>query len=89
MADHKKELKDAIEKAFKEPFTASQLWALTRLAKYVRLRARHNGAFNNLMNELFSYATFRQVIKTKQNGEKYPGLQITVNGEEVSEEEEE
>lgn len=89
MADHKKELKDTIEKAFKEPFTASQLWALTRLAKHVRRYARNNIAFNNLMNDLFAYATFRKVTKTKQNGEKYPGLQITVNGEEVSEEEEE
>jgi hypothetical protein len=89
MADHKKELKDTIEKAFKEPFTASQLWALTRLAKYVRLRARNNNAFNNLFNSLFDNATFRQVTKTKKDGSTYPGLSIRVNDQEISEEEEE
>lgn len=86
--DRTKRLKESIDKAFHEPLNANQLWALVKLSKYVRLRARNNSAFNNLMNSLFPHATFRQVTKTKSNGETYPGLSITINGKEISEDEE-
>lgn len=79
--DRVKELKESIEKAFHEPLNASQLWALVKLSKHVRLRARNNSAFNNLFNSLFPYARFRQIQKTKANGEKYEGLSITVAGQ--------
>lgn len=80
MFDRVTELKNSIEKAFHEPLNASQLWALTKLAKHVRLRARNNNAFNNLMNNLFPHASFRTVTKTKKDGTTYPGLKITTNG---------
>ena len=54
-----------------------QLWALTLFAKHVRLRARNNSAFNNLMNAVFVHAKFKQVTKTKPDGSTYPGLEIT------------
>lgn len=68
---------------------ARQLWAIVKLCKWVRLRARNNSAFNNLFNTLFPYARFRQVTKTRVNritgqNESYPGLEIEVNGESVS-----
>lgn len=65
-------------------FTAEQLWALTKFAKRVRLRARNNGAYNNLCNRMFPYARFRQVPKVNSKGETYDGLSITVNGQTVS-----
>lgn len=86
--DRVTELKNSIDKVFKEPLTAEQLWAITRLCKHVRLRARNNSAFNNLFNQLFKHATFRQVTKTKQDGSTYPGLSITVDNNEISENEE-
>jgi len=56
-----------------------QLWLLTKFAKYVRLRARNNTAFNNLMNQVFPYARFEQVTKTRVDGTgAYPGLKITI-----------
>lgn len=87
--DRVKQLKDTIKKEFKDEFTAGQLWAITKLCKHVRLRARNNSAFNNLFNSLFDNATFRQVTKTKKDGSTYPGLSIRVNDQEISEEEEE
>jgi hypothetical protein len=80
----------AIE-TFKEDFerefgtlTAKQLWILVRFAKHVRLRARNNTAFNNFCNRTFPNATFRQITKTKSNGETYQGLSLVVEGEEFS-----
>jgi hypothetical protein len=72
---------------------ATQLWALVKFAKNVRLRCRNNSAFNNFMNQTFGdYASFRTVTKTRKNwktglDETYPGLQITVKGETKEEEE--
>lgn len=76
--DRVQNLKNALDSAFKEPLNAQQLWALTKLSKHVRLRARNNSAFNSLMNSLFPQASFRTVTKTKHNGEQYPGLQIAM-----------
>lgn len=75
---------------FKEEFeflfgklTSKQLWLLVRFAKYVRLRARNNVAFNNLANRIFPYAKFRQIEKTNtKDGTKYMGLSLVVDGEE-------
>ena len=62
---------------------AKQLWLITKLSKYVRLRARNNAAFNNLFNQVFPHARFSQVTKTRiprfvGDAPSYPGLQITV-----------
>jgi len=86
--DRVSQLKQEIDKVFKEQLTANQLWAITKLCKHVRLRARNNSAFNNLFNSLFPHARFRQVTKTKKDGSQYPGLSITVDNNEVSEDEE-
>ena len=78
-----------LRKEFEENFgklTTRQLWILTILCKNVRLRCRNNTAFNNSMNRIFPYATFRQIEKIKSStGEKYPGLSIVVKGEEFQE----
>ncbi len=88
--DRVKQLKDTLDSAFKEPLTAQQLWALTKLSKHVRLRARNNSAFNNLMNSLFPQALFKTVTKTKRDGTQYPGLQIAMkDGSQYETEEEE
>lgn len=76
--DGEKYVKDLIDKAFKEELTAQQLLAISKLCKRVRKYARHNIAFNNLMNRMFTYASFREVTLTKRNGEQFPGLQITM-----------
>jgi hypothetical protein len=73
----KNELRESIDGAF-DTMSVQQLWAITKLCKFVRQRARNNAAFNNLMNELFPHARFRQVEKQKENGETYPGLEITL-----------
>ncbi len=57
--------------------TAKQLWAIVKIAKHVRLRARNNVAFNNYMNKIFPYAKFQTVTKNRMDGSSYPGLQIT------------
>lgn len=62
--------------------TGEQLWAIVKLCKYVRLRARNNAAFNNLMNKVFPYARFEQVTKTRADGSTYPGLQIVMRNDE-------
>lgn len=87
MAFGEAELKAELEAAFGKELSGRQLWALTKLAKRVRLRARNNNAFNGLMNRLFPHANFRQVTKTKKDGTTYPGLSITVNGTDHSEDE--
>jgi hypothetical protein len=87
--DRVSKLKEDIDKAFHEPLNGSQLWALVKLSKYVRLRARNNSAFNNLMNSLFPQASFRTVTKTKRDGTQYPGLQIAMKGGDIVESEEE
>ncbi len=69
--------------------TTEQLWAIVKLCKYVRLRARNNAAFNNLFNQVFPYATFSQVTKQRLDGSYYPGLKITIEGTESVESEEE
>lgn len=61
--------------------TAKQLWALVVFAKHVRLRARNNTAFNNLMNGAFPNARFNTVQKERYDGTKYPGLSITIEGQ--------
>lgn len=58
-----------------------QLWWIVKFAKYVRLRARNNAAFNNLANVVFDGAKFATVNKTRPDGTSYPGLQISINGE--------
>jgi hypothetical protein len=65
---------------------SKQLWLLVKFAKYVRLRARNNAAFNNLCNQVFPYAKFTTVTKRRVNKitgkeESYPGLSIMVEGE--------
>jgi hypothetical protein len=84
MFNPKQAVKEAIEKEFGQ-LNARQLWAVTKLAKFVRLRARNNAAYNNAMNEIFPYARFRTVTKTRVNRynpamvESYPGLEISVS----------
>lgn len=56
--------------------TLEQLWAITKISKHVRLRARNNSAFNNYMNRIFPYAKFATVSKTRADGSVYPGLRI-------------
>lgn len=76
------ELKNRLSEAFGiEQFNSNQLWALVILAKHVRLRARNNSAFNNLMNGMFPNANFKEVIKTRLDGQTYKGLSIEVDGE--------
>lgn len=71
------ELAKKIKKAFgTETLNAEQLWSLVVFAKHVRLRARNNSAFNNLMNAAFTEASFRTVTKTRKDGSSYPGLEI-------------
>ena len=89
MAYGEPELKAQLEAAFGKELNANQLWALTNLAKRVRLRARNNAAFNSLMNRLFPHANFRQVSKTRKDGTPYQGLSIVVNGKEHSQDEDE
>ena len=86
MADISK-LKHVVDRDFPN-LSPAQLWTIVKIAKWIRLRARNNSAFNNVMNTLFPYATFRQVTKTKEDGTTYPGLQITVNGQTEEGEEE-
>ena len=69
--------------------TLDQLWAIVKIAKHVRLRARNNTAFNNYMNRIFPYAKFQTVTKQHADGTNYPGLRISVDGAEVVEEENE
>lgn len=76
--DGERYVKDLLDKAFKEELTAEQIIAICKLCKRVRRYARSNAAFNNLMNRMITYATFREVTMTKRNGEKYPGLQVTM-----------
>lgn len=80
-------LKQAVARDFPS-LSPAQLWTIVKLAKWIRLRARNNSAFNNVMNQLFPNATFRTVTKTKPDGTTYPGLQITVNGQTEEGEEE-
>lgn len=67
---------------FNHELSAKQLWLLTKFAKYVRLRARNNTAFNNLCNQVFPYAKFTTVTKNRADGTSYPGL--AVGGSETS-----
>lgn len=79
-----------LEKAFGikiEDFTTEQLWVLTKLSKYVRMRAKSNVAFNNYMNGIFTGARFEKIQKQNHRGETYDGLQITVKGVKTEEEE--
>jgi hypothetical protein len=83
------DLKTEFEAAFGASLNARQLWALTKFAKHVRLRARNNTAFNNFCNAMFTNARFSQVNKQRPSRynpsimESYPGLQITVAGQAV------
>lgn len=84
----KQSLKQEIAEKFGN-LNSQQLWAITKLAKFVRLRARNNAAFNNAFNEIFPNARFQTVTKQRPSRtnpgvmETYPGLQITVQGETV------
>lgn len=82
------DFKKLMAENFGAELTGAQLWALTKFAKNVRLRCRNNSAFNNFMNATFPHASFRQVTKTRTNKytgqpETYPGLQITIKGQEI------
>jgi len=77
------DFKAEFEKEFGTALTLRQLWLLTKFAKNVRLRCRNNKAFNNFMNATFPYARFAQVPKTKQDGTRYEGLSISINGQEL------
>lgn len=93
MADSS-QLKASLEKAFGTELTGEQLWALVKLSKWVRLRARNSSAFNNLFNSLFPNAQFRTVTKERKNWktgqmESYPGLSIVIKGQAVDQDEEE
>jgi len=75
------------EAAFGATLTVPQLWLLVKMCKNVRLRCRHNTAFNNFMNAVFQpHASFRTVNKTRPSWkipgtmETYPGLSIVVAG---------
>jgi len=70
------------------PLTLEQLWLLCKFAKYVRLRARNNIAFNNLCNQVFPYAFFNQKMKKRQDGTSYPGLVISTKAGDISGKEE-
>ena len=59
-----------------DKLSTEQLWCIVKLCKYVRLRARNNTAFNNLFNQVFPYAKFTQVTKSRSDGTTYPGLSI-------------
>jgi hypothetical protein len=82
-------LKKEFEDQFGTSLNARQLWALVKFAKHVRLRCRNNAAFNNFCNAFFNNARFSQVTKQRPNRynpsqlENYPGLQISVAGQEV------
>lgn len=65
--------------------TVQQLWLVTKFAKYVRLRARNNTAFNNLCSELFPYASFKTITKHHADGMSYPGLEIKIGDSVVTE----
>jgi hypothetical protein len=87
-------LKTRFANAFGTELTGEQLWAITLLAKHVRLRARNNSAFNNFMNSMFPHAQFKTVTKERINyrsglKESYPGLSIVVKGVVAETEEEE
>lgn len=81
-------LADDFARLFGAKLTAEQLWLLTKFAKYVRLRARNNAAYNNFASRVFPYATFRQVNKERADGSTYPGLSIKVDEVETSGDEE-
>lgn len=74
--DYKKEMEEAFG-----TLNTKQLWALTKLAKNVRLRCRNNTAFNNFMGRTFPHAKFETVQKQKKDGTYYPGLRINIPGE--------
>lgn len=83
--DHKASLQTEIKENFGE-LNSRQLWALVKLSKFVRLRARNNTAFNNAFNQIFPNARFNTVNKTRNDRYTgrpvtYPGLQIVVQGE--------
>lgn len=96
--------KKVIEDAFGsiENLTPTQIWALVKICKNVRLRCRNNNAFNNYFNGVFgSKYSFNTVNKTRPKRfcpgqtETYPGLQIknvktgeVVNSSDTSEDEE-
>lgn len=88
MSQTVQELRESFQRAFGSSFTAEQLWVLVGFAKRVRLRARNNSAFNNLCNELFPGAHFKQVDKYRADGSSYKGLVIEVNGQVVEGEDE-
>ena len=84
---HTEPLREEFEKHFGK-LNQNQLWAITKLAKLVRLRCKNNTAFNNAMNEVFPNAKFKAVQKTRKNWrtqqqETYTGLRIEVEGEEI------
>ena len=81
-----RELTDRFKEQFGE-LSAQQLWTLVRFAKMIRRSCRNNSAFNVAANLIFPYAQFRTVSKTK-NGRTFPGLEIAVNNESISDSDE-
>ena len=73
-----KEVQEEWLKAFGTSVTTEQqMWVLVKLFKHARGRCRSNVAMNNWLKDCFPNFRFSQVEKTKENGEKYPGLEIT------------
>jgi len=71
------------EEAFGKPassLTLRQLWWLVKFGKHVRGRCRSNAALNNYLRRNFPHAKFEEVTKTNATGERYPGLEISING---------
>lgn len=83
-------LKKEFEEVFEGSMTYRQLWFIVKVAKGARLYCRSNAAFNNFFGSIFGkVARFEQVEKQKPNGEKYPGLKVTMkqrDGTVISEE---
>lgn len=73
-----RELRPEIAKEFSETLTVRQLWLLVRLMKTARRSCRSNSALYSFLQELFPYASFRDVPKNNKWGK---GLEITVDTE--------
>lgn len=75
---------ERLKKEFEElwnkgELTYRQMWFIVKLAKGTRNYCRSNKAFNNFFGQIFGDDfAFKQVTKTKPDGEKYEGLQVTM-----------
>ncbi len=69
------------EKAFGTPIeslTEAQLWWLVKVIKHCRGRCRSNAALNNYLNRNFKHARFETVPVTKENGDEFDSLRISI-----------